>query len=381
MSARLLGLAFDADVPSQTAKLVLVKLVDCADDSGRRIYPSVATLARAACCAERSVQRVLALFCAAGLLRRVREGGSGPGNTTHYELNLDLLARLTRVTWGVATGSSHDENACLPEDEPGGDAPPKGDIMSPLEPGRVTLATDKGDNRCHPTPQENPSNLREGGRERGQAGLPAGAGGPGPVGMTQMHGPPESDDPGAAGGAVPALSEFVRAWPTRAADNADRVATEWAALSFDQRRAAIDGIAAFLAEMKALKRDKLPAGETYLRERRWTLVSEASRAAARPAPQATTEVQAWTKGWWGVFWHRRATGAPVRFMWDRARQKGAFGATPAELAGAAALALVGRTLDTEDARAAMEKLRVDGLHSPFGRGDDKRWIFIPEGGI
>ena len=87
MSAALLGMAFRCDMGSHVAKLVLLKLVDAAEDDGTSIYPAIATIARAAQAHERTVQRVLRLFQAKGLLRLVRQGGGGPGNTSEYTLD------------------------------------------------------------------------------------------------------------------------------------------------------------------------------------------------------------------------------------------------------------------------------------------------------
>ena len=77
MSARLFSIALELDVPSPAAKLIIAKMVDCCDDDGRRIFPSVATLARVGQCSDRQVQRYLRKFCGLGLLRVVREGGTG----------------------------------------------------------------------------------------------------------------------------------------------------------------------------------------------------------------------------------------------------------------------------------------------------------------
>lgn len=146
MSARLLGLGFGCDMGTPCRKLVLLKLIDACDDDGTRIFPAVATIARAAQCSARQVQRELSRFVDVGLLAIVREGGMGPGSTREYRLNVAMLRAIEAEGWDAVTTGA-----------PNG----KGDTVSPLDEGgkgdtgdteRVTPATDKGDTACHPTP-------------------------------------------------------------------------------------------------------------------------------------------------------------------------------------------------------------------------------------
>lgn len=50
MSAFLLGIGFRADMGTCARKLVLLKLMDACEDDGTRIFPAIATIARAAQC-------------------------------------------------------------------------------------------------------------------------------------------------------------------------------------------------------------------------------------------------------------------------------------------------------------------------------------------
>lgn len=161
MSAFLLGVGFRADMGTCARKLVLLKLIDACEDDGSRIFPAIATIARAAQCSARQVQRELLAFREVGLIRLVKEGGKGPRSTNEYAMDIDLLNRLGKEGWDVVTG----ESSGAVSDEQGeelkdGDHQ-KGDTMSPLaepEKGdtgdtkRVTPATAKGDKLCHPTP-------------------------------------------------------------------------------------------------------------------------------------------------------------------------------------------------------------------------------------
>ncbi|MFB6460468.1 helix-turn-helix domain-containing protein [Bradyrhizobium tunisiense] len=81
-------------------------------------------------------------------------------------------------------------------------------------------------------------------------------------------------------------AEFRKRWPTAAVD--DRQRTDYAAdaLTPDEERAALDGIAPFLDELKRQGRKTVPAGWRYIEERRWTLL-RAGEGAAEGGPSAS----------------------------------------------------------------------------------------------
>jgi hypothetical protein len=120
MSAFLLGLGFKANMGSKTRKLVLLKLIDACDDDGSHIFPAVATVARAAECSTRQVQREIGLMTKCGLLTLVRKGGMRPGDTNEYCLNLDMLHAICKCGWVKYFGTS------------AGDDDVMGDMMSPI---------------------------------------------------------------------------------------------------------------------------------------------------------------------------------------------------------------------------------------------------------
>ncbi len=69
-----------------TAKLVLLKLADCADDDGRNAYPSVARIARECGIGERSVQRILGRLIDDGYLSVTREASAILHRPTTYRV-------------------------------------------------------------------------------------------------------------------------------------------------------------------------------------------------------------------------------------------------------------------------------------------------------
>jgi len=81
------------------------------------------------------------------------------------------------------------------------------------------------------------------------------------------------------------LNAFEARWPTAAADNRQRTAYAAEALTEGEEPDALAGIAPFLENLKRLGRKNVPAGWTYLEEKRWTLL-EAQKAAGIAAPVA-----------------------------------------------------------------------------------------------
>jgi hypothetical protein len=336
MSWRLFSTASDAEVPTQSHLLVLLKLVDCCDDDGRNIFPSVATVAKFAKCSSRTVQRVIGEFCRIGLLHRVRDGGQGRGSTAHYEMDIDLLARLRRAELYPALmaaahadplpddegeqGEGHAPDACGEEEHQADPSHPKGDTVSPLRSDRVTPATAKGDKLCHPTPYRTLKPEREGAQER-EASPTIGDAADG-------HAP----DAGDTDQPVPTLVDFRKSWPTTVADDKVRVENAWIALSQTDRRMAIDGIAPFLAHLRKLNRKHIPAGDRYLSQRRWQDIAQS--AAASPAAASHVEIAAWSRDWWIVVIDRAMRGEKVGMWVQRADEGKSWGAPAADLEAA-----------------------------------------------
>jgi len=96
VSGFLAGKIWQSDLDPELKPLAAA-LADVANDDGTSIYPSVAYMAWLLSRSERTVQTGLKALRAAGVLRVVKEGGQGAGNTTEYRLVEEMLP--TRVTW------------------------------------------------------------------------------------------------------------------------------------------------------------------------------------------------------------------------------------------------------------------------------------------
>lgn len=77
------------------------------------------------------------------------------------------------------------------------------------------------------------------------------------------------------------LVAFEQRWPTAAADDRQRTAYAWEALSPDECEAALAGIGPFLENLKRHKRANVPAGWKYLEQKRWSLIEQAAATVAR----------------------------------------------------------------------------------------------------
>jgi hypothetical protein len=234
MSAFLLGIGFRADMGTCARKLVLLKLIDACEEDGTRIFPAISTIARAAQCSTRQVQRELQAFREAGLIRLVREGGKGPRSTNEYALDLDVLQRLGKEGWEVVTNG-------------------KGDTVSPLDHGekgdtgdaeRVTPETDKGDKLSHPTPPDpslDPSIERDA-REREQEDRKA---------VERW------------------LKDTHRHWPSYISDSAPKAMSAALGLTPQERETASERMADYVAHAKVGGRTVICTFAVYLAEKRW----------------------------------------------------------------------------------------------------------------
>lgn len=310
MSARLLGLGFGCDMGTPHRKLVLLKLIDACEDDGSRIFPAVATIARAAQCSARQVQRELSTFVRVGLLSIVREGGKGPRSTREYQMDVGMLRRIEEAGWETVTAANKgDRESPLDSD--------KGDSDDTI---RVTGTTDKGDKLSHPTPQEpsiDPSEERE---ARGRA---------------DDFGSEEGGSDAAAGrGETPGTADFEKrvmrfcngrgftagAWPDWDTSAPGWIGRQFTKLSESDRQAAERWRDAYLRDIALRRKSPVTVG-VFLRDRLWEgldpeMLLRADRAAtqgARPAEPAKPD------GWapalgpvWAAALHAALLDGPER---------------------------------------------------------------------
>ena len=383
MSAALLGLAFKAEAPSATAKLVLLKLVDHCDDEGRKIFPAVRSLAQAAQCDARTVQRHLGVFCTVGLLRRIREGGKGRGSTAHYEMDLGVLRLIAEKGWAAVAGvvveqddddgEPCDSHAEIAEPRDAAEAPESAypGMVSPLsEADRVTLSPVKGDTRVTQTLNSNP---QESERERAEASesarQPANPGGH--ADGARLPGDGEHSPDGVA---VPQLAEFVKAWPTSLADNRDLTASAWGELTIAERRVAIAEIGRFVDGCRRIGRTKIISGSSYLRGRKWLELPALQREVASGE---TVSVKPFSKSWWALWHHARAgRGGNARLLLQRADQGKEWSVRQGDVDAARPDALKAVPAHGEAASAFLASASRAGFHFP--KFSESAWLFLPE---
>jgi hypothetical protein len=124
-------------------------LADIANDSGNRIYPSVAYMAWKLSRSERCVQDRLSKLKEIGVVSVVKNASGGRGIFTHYRLHADKLP--TRPPW------SKDDEDCEKGEE---SAPFQNDKRVQPATERVNSATQKGADSAPKTlgyPSDNPS--------------------------------------------------------------------------------------------------------------------------------------------------------------------------------------------------------------------------------
>lgn len=167
MSVHVSSAVYKASLGGSTRKAIALKLADCANEDGTRVYPAVQTIADEVEVSARTVQRVLKEFVAEGLLIVVKVGGKGPKNTTEYRFNFSVLHGLPRVK----------------------PVPDKDDTMSPLVGTKGDTGDAKGDtdDKKGDTQSPNPSLpvKEQEARERAQDSI-SGLGSEGPTGWVEI---------------------------------------------------------------------------------------------------------------------------------------------------------------------------------------------------
>jgi len=327
MSAYLLGIGFRADMGTCVRKLVWLKLIDACEEDGSRIFPAIATIARAAQCSTRQAQREMKAFVDIGLLRLVKKGGNGPRSTNEYALDLDMVQRLGRDGWDVVAAEVGLK---------------KGDTVSPLEAGekgdtddaeRVTPETSKGDKLCHPTPPDpsiDPSSEREArGDADGQGSEISDEGASEPIGA--------ADTPGTAAFEKRVMrfcngrGFLAGPWKDWDTSSPNWIGRQFASLSAGERADAERWRDPYLFDLEGRGKPPVTVG-VFLRDKLWTGLDPMllQRAERRKAERLKPEERAQPDGW-------AACLGPVGMAWLFAKL----------LAGAADPAAMARPLLTD----------------------------------
>lgn len=130
-------------------KIVLLALADFANDEGKNIFPSVATIAKKSSLSHRTVQTVIGDFLDSGVLRVAKNRfGGAPGKTRHLEINMAALEHLLKLSLGEnsapvpETGADGSGEGVKFDEETGDKPAPK-----PLDNRSQTTTTDN-----HPEP-------------------------------------------------------------------------------------------------------------------------------------------------------------------------------------------------------------------------------------
>ncbi len=402
MSLTLVGIALKADVPTAVARAILIKLADCCDEDGKRIFPSFATLAKIGKCSRKTAKRYVQLFCAVGLLTKVRAGGFGPGSTNYYDLNVSVLTSLVERPWHEVAGDLTADSVngdCLEDSDEGENRDSscgvaiadgensavsyaqtkgvtmtpldkKGDTMTPLAEIRGTNDANKGDT---PDPQPLNRNPQESERERAEASERGSQ--PSNLGVHADGARlPGDGEPSPDGVAVPQLAEFVKAWPTSLADNRDLTAGAWGELTIAERRAALAEIGRFVDGCRRIGRTKIISGSSYLRGRKWLELPALQREVASGE---IVSVRPFSKSWWALWHHAKAgRGGNARLLLQWADQGKEWFVRQGDVDAARPDTLKAFPAHGEAASAFLASASRAGFRFP--KFSESAWLFLPE---
>lgn len=380
MSAALLGAAMKAKLGSRTRKLVLIKLVDCCHEDGTNIYPALATVAEDAECSIATARRTLKEFVAVGLLRRVREGGSGRRSTNHYEMDVELLFRLRRPEFWPALEAAalHQPLPDNDDDEDSGHAQDASAARIPA-PSRdskgSTVIGYHGDTLSNEALRVSSDDTQPLSRTLSSEREGAGASSDVPASEGAAA---EAQARAAAPQAPASFEELLEAYPHAKGDNRMQLRSAWEGLPFDQRRAAIDGIPAYLAERKAAGLKSRLSGPQYLAGRCWIgLEKQAAERVAKQASGAPVTITGYSRDWWVLLLDRIASGRSPGFWVQQAEAGKALGGTAAEIAAAVTRngALSAFLCDGPEIEAWRPWLAARGARIPVFRGEFR--VFLP----
>jgi hypothetical protein len=137
MSIHLMSLVWKVKFPSQTQKLLLMRLADFAHEDGSDIYPAIDTVAGDIGASRRQTQYAIKSLESCALIDR---DGKGSRNTNKWKINTDLLVSLALKEFKLV--GVHDSLKAV-ENE-GAIIAPRDLLRVQSAAGRVQSATQKG---------------------------------------------------------------------------------------------------------------------------------------------------------------------------------------------------------------------------------------------
>lgn len=106
MSAKVMGLVFEADLP-RAEKFILLALADHAKEDGSDVYPSVARIQWKTGYSERQIRSLIDSLERMGILQIVHPGGSGPADVRKYKIVISKIPMMVDFhTWKESKGAA-----------------------------------------------------------------------------------------------------------------------------------------------------------------------------------------------------------------------------------------------------------------------------------
>lgn len=94
MSIHLMSLVWKVTFPSQTQKLLMLRMADFAHEDGSGVYPAIDTMASEIGGSRRQTQYAIKALESCDLIKRVTAGGINGRKTNIWEINTELLVHL-----------------------------------------------------------------------------------------------------------------------------------------------------------------------------------------------------------------------------------------------------------------------------------------------
>ena len=181
---------------------------------------------------------------------------------------------------------------------------------------------------------------------------------------------------------APSLEALRSGYPRAGYEPQGPLADAWNGLTDAQQRAALEGLAGYLAGARDGGRKFLPKAADYLKNRLWT-IPEARAAAQRSATPKAADAAgghwscaAWSRDWWALLLARIAAGRPCSMLVEQARQGKGWGCPEAERPDAAAVAaLMQHRGDSGHFEAWRRWLARRGAH--IDRKPATTWVWLP----